>query len=83
MRFACFLADRCELLKDTAEGCPTFPESIPSALESFEAMEYGQEAELWSFVNLEEVFEYLRGCKRLQVPPEWKRVVPRAFPSVA
>ena len=80
MGFACFLTERCEVLKRTTQGVD-FPSVVPPALETFESMVYGEELELWSFAHLEEVFCYLRGSKRLQVPPEWKRVVPRAFPS--
>ena len=81
MQFACFLTERCELLKKSAEGQPEFPEVAPPALETFQSMTYGEALELWSFTNLHEVFCYIRGSTRLQIPPEWKPVVPRAWPS--
>ena len=56
---------------------------LPSAVETFVSMQYGCEAELWSFADLEQVFVYLRGGKRLLVPPEWSELVPRKFPTTA
>ncbi|CAE7276251.1 unnamed protein product [Symbiodinium sp. CCMP2592] len=71
-RFACFLAHHCQLLKATAHGQPEVPEVLPSAVETFVSMQYGSQDDMFSFAALQEVFVYVRGGKRLVVPPEWK-----------
>ena len=79
--FAEYLAKRCHFLKKTAEGRPEAPSVLPAALETFKSMQYGVEPELWMHSNLESVFTYLRGAKRLCVPSEWQEVVPKSFPT--
>ena len=81
VRFASFLAHHCQLLKATAHGQPEVPKVLPSAVETFVSMQYGSQDDMWSFADLGEVFIYLRGGKRLVVPPEWKDLVPRSFPG--
>ena len=81
MRFARFLADRCETLKAGNLGKPEPPENIPSAIECFESMTYGCNPSLWSFANLRDVFVYLRGGNRLRIPESWQHAIPRRYPT--
>ena len=83
MKFCQHVASLFPELKAGASGQQELPAVLPSALESFNAMESGEVGNsppLWSFANLHDVFNYLRGGKSLSVPPEWRGVVPKAFP---
>ena len=81
MRFARFLADRCEALKAGSLGKPEPPEILPSAINCFESMSYGCNPDLWTFANLRDVFVYLRGGNRLRIPESWQHVIPRRYPT--
>ena len=81
MPFARALARMCEELKATGRGLPALPSTVPKALETFNSMSWGQQPELWGYVNLAPVFAYLRGGKRLRIPEEWASVIPKAFPG--
>ena len=81
MRFGRFLAGKHHDLARTCRGKPTFPEPLPSAVDSFGTMEYGKDAELWAFADLQSVFRYLRGGKHLRIPAEWRDLIPRSFPA--
>lgn len=86
MKFCRHVASLFPELKAGASGQQQLPALLPSALESFDAMEYGEvggSPSLWSFANLQDVFIYLRGGKSLSVPPEWRGAVPKAFPVAA
>ena len=86
MKFCRHVANLFPELIAGASGQQELPAVLPSALESFNAMEYGEASDsppLWSFANLQDVFIYLRGGKSLSVPPEWRGVVPKAFPVAA
>ena len=80
MQFALHVAKHVSLLKSTRSGQPQLPEVLPAATKTFQSMRYGVEAELWSFVKFEDVFVYLRGSKSLEIPNEWKELIPKAFP---
>ena len=80
MNFAWSLAKKCEAFKGACEARPKLPEVLPSALETFQSMAHGSDTELWQFVNLKDIFTYLRGGKNLLIPPEWLDEVPRKFP---
>ena len=37
--------------------------------------------DLWQDAKIEEAISYARGSKKLRLPPEWRRVLPQAFPE--
>ena len=80
MRFACHVADHLEKLKMTGQGQPELPEVLPAATDTFRAMSYNTNSELWSNANLRDCFVYLRGSTRLKVPEKWQTLVPKSFP---
>ena len=80
MRFACHVADNLDKLRMTGEGQPELPEVVPAGTDTFRAMSYNKNPELWSNVNLQECFVYLRGSTKLKVPEKWKALVPKSFP---
>ena len=81
MRFACHLAQHVDSLKASCRGQPLLPDILPPATETFRLMSYNQDAQLWSNLELSSVFTYLRGSKKLQIPSQWKDLVPRCFPA--
>ena len=82
MAFANKLVGMHEDLKKTSRGRPQLPPVVPDALESFKTMSWGQNAELWQFVGLGEVFNYIWGGKRLRIPAKWAPFIPKAYPSI-
>ena len=83
MAFARKLVELNEDLKRSCTFRPVLPHPVPAAQQTFSEMQYGQEAELWQFVELRQVFTYLRGGKSLRIPEEWKGLVPKAFPALS
>ena len=81
MQFGRHLANNCEALKAACESKPLIPSDIGQATEIFESMQYGVKPELWAFADLKSVFKYLRGGKSLNLPHEWKHLVPRSWPE--
>ena len=81
MPFARALARMSEDLKKTGQGQPQLPAVVPKALETFQSMAWGEQPELWQYVNLSSVFEYVRGGKALRIPSEWAEVIPKSFPG--
>ena len=81
MMFARHLANKFPYLKATMACRLSLPADLPSAIEIFESMSYGSDPEMWSFCDLKDVFRYLRGGATLQLPAEWKEVIPRSFPE--
>ena len=68
-----------ELWNDlTREACGAckLPPKVPSARESFKAMPL-KTMDL-DLAKLHEVFDYLRQCKHLVIPPHWEELVPKA-----
>ena len=82
MAFARKIVSMCDEIKRSSRGCPPLPPLVPDALETFKSMEYGQDAELWQFVNLADVFQYIRGGKQLKIPAKWAAYIPKAYPSI-
>ena len=76
MAFARAVADRIESMKVTRRGCPEVPNEVPPALHTFTAMEW-HEDDIWNFSGLTDVYEYLRGCKTVQIPEPWKEYFPK------
>ena len=81
MPFARALARMSGDLKKTGKGQPPLPDVVPKAWETFEAMAWGEQPELWQYVNLSSVFTYLRGGKSLSIPEEWAGLIPKSFPG--
>ena len=63
-------------LTSNALGTATLPTPIPAAIQSFEAMP--EDFSGLALCKLHEVFNYLRKCKHLTIPEQWKRLVPKA-----
>ena len=79
--FAKKLASLDKPLKSSCRGRPPLPEDLPAAIETFSGMSFGEQSELWRFVDLESVYIYLRGGQKLNIPPEWRHLVPNAYPG--
>lgn len=75
MPFARHLIDLLDDMKATAAGRPVPPVDVPSALQSF-----SQWPEMipgdWQFVDLAELYNYLRGNRNLQIPQQWRGTIP-------
>ena len=80
MRLARHLAVNAEQLKEACLAKIPLPDEMPSAVEIFQSMTYGSSPEPWGCVDLGDIFTYLRGGKKLNLPPEWKPLIPRCFP---
>ena len=73
--FARALIDMVEEMKETASGCPQLPDKLPSAFEMFNCS-WDTPADLWQYVEFGELFTYLRGSRKLNIPSEWRTVIP-------
>ena len=79
-RFAQAVSGLMERMKSTCKGQPEIPAGqTPVAIEVME-LEWECDPELWSFVDFSEIFTYLRGSKRLNIPDSWKHIIPRKLP---
>ena len=81
MRFARHLAQSAEKLKEGCRARISTPDVVQPAIETFQEMSYGSAPELWAFAGLADVFCYLRGGKKLELPQEWRSVIPSTFPT--
>ena len=66
-----------------ARGQPPLPDALPDALTTFQSMSWAEDSELWQYVDLCEVFTYLRGGKRLRIPERWASSIPKSFPGIS
>ena len=80
MAFARAVADQLEPMKRSAKGCPQLPEVLPPALFTITQMEWC-EGGCWGLAKLPEFYSYLRKCKSLRIPSEWKPYFPRELPE--
>ena len=71
VKFGRFLSDMFDELITTGTGTPPLPDPLPSALETFQTFPPDNPAD-WQFSNLGNVFAYIRKCKRLKIPEEWR-----------
>ena len=62
-------------LTKSARGQPGLPSEIPNAQESFQGMP--DESGALQFAQMDEVFNYLRRGKHLQIPDSWKNLIPK------
>ena len=80
MPFARALIDKVEDMKSTARGQPALPMEVPSLLETLSAPWPATELDCeWDFASFREVFNYLRGNRKLQIPDEFRGIIPRAL----
>ena len=85
MQFGLAIAKILPELKATAKGCPRAPAGGVVGLETFlNGRKEEDEQELEQvYVDAKLIFpyEYIRGCKSLCIPPEWKQYVPHSWPD--
>lgn len=59
------------------KGLPKVPDPVPSAVETFQSLEYGVDSEaLWAEADIISVCRYLRGGKHLRIPEEFRPHIP-------
>lgn len=75
-RFARAMCDLVEDLKATCKGQPKTTGDLPSAFETMQ-MEWVSDMDMWQFVDFKEIYSYLRGSKRLQIPDMWRPLIPK------
>lgn len=76
MPFARAVCDLVEQQKATCKGQPLLPESgVPPAFYTIQT-EWVSDDELWQFVDFKQLFTYLRGSKRLNMPIIWRTIIP-------
>ena len=83
MRFARALVDLLEEMKRTAKGMPQLPDVVPAALECFNEWPSDEQIGSYPFARVSQVFNYLRGNRKLKIPPEWCGSIPGMFPEWA
>ena len=80
MPFARALIDKVEDMKRTARGQPALPMEVPSLLETLSAPWPSTELDCeCEFAGFGEVFNYLRGNRKLQIPDEFRGIIPKAL----
>ena len=82
VHFALAIASIFDDLKRTALGCPRVDEAA-CGLQAFRAAaaQDREAAEYTASANLASVYIYLRGCKSLKIPENWRAYVPHVWPS--
>lgn len=80
MRFAREVLDLVEPMKASTSGLPELPENLPPAISTFTEAAW-EESDVWMFVDLPQVYKYLRGNRNLQIPEEWRPFVPSQLSS--
>lgn len=65
-----------EEMKQAARGQPELPATRLPAHVLFTSPGWEESPELWKFAEFPKLFNYLRCCKDLQIPLEWKGLVP-------
>ncbi|CAE7259490.1 unnamed protein product [Symbiodinium sp. CCMP2592] len=77
LQFAEAVADILDDLKSTCKGCPRLPGQVPSGLELYAAATTPDDVRLmYETAQLGDVYDYLRGCKYLHIPAEWRCLFP-------
>ena len=67
-------------LKKTCTGQPKLPDPLHDALDTFRSMQFNEKPDIWQHVQLSEVFNYIRGGRRLRIPERWAPYIPKTFP---
>lgn len=78
MRFAREVLDMVESLKASCKGLPELPADLPPAIVTFSELQW-ETSDVWTFVDLPPVYEYLRGNRNLKIPEEWRPFVPKSL----
>ena len=82
-QFAAAIANIYDDLKQSALGCPGLPADLPRAIDTFRTNPTPPEvAELFEWADLQPVYKYLRGCKKLCIPDEWRSLFQVQCPTV-
>lgn len=68
----------CQQMKQKRKGFPPEDGVVPDALTSVATLPLGQEDvdEFFTFADLNQVYVYLRGCRKLKIPDVWRSIVP-------
>ena len=75
------MVDLVEEMKANAKGQPALPdEAVPSALITMSFFTWECDPLLWRYADFQQLYKYLRGCKKLRVPEEWRSILP-AYPA--
>ncbi|CAE7588707.1 unnamed protein product [Symbiodinium sp. CCMP2592] len=73
LQFAEAVAGIFQDLKSTCKGCPSLPNPVPSGLELYASASTPVDVSLmYKTAQLGDVYDYLRGCKYLHIPLEWR-----------
>ena len=75
LQFGRQIVDMYEDLVTSARGQPVIPLGIPTAIEMYESLPDQNDLEN---ADLMAVFKYLRLSKFVQIPAEWKNIIPKA-----
>ncbi|CAL1161775.1 unnamed protein product [Cladocopium goreaui] len=75
MPFARHVIDSLESMKATCKGAPALPSEVPDARDSFTQWPVVN-SEDWQFSAMAEVFQYLRGNRHLDIPQQWRGIIP-------
>ena len=73
--FGMAMVDLFHDLTNSAQGFAAVPEPTPQAMVSFKKMD-NQHGAL-QYARLEDVYTYLRGNRRLELPEHWKPLIPK------
>lgn len=79
IRFGFKMVDLYDSLTTSARGRAILPTEVPNAMTSFENMP-DSETDVYGafrFADLMEVFNYLRRNKHLEIPKEWRHLIPK------
>ena len=68
-------------MKRTRRGQPQLPSELPPALVSLQRLQPA-DSNIWRHVGFTDVYNYLRRNKKLQIPPQWRDVVPARMHEV-
>ena len=79
MAFAKQMVNICESLKQHRAGCPKTSDMIPSGLDTLASLPSDYQKAEFGNAGLWEVYNYMRGGKALNIPEEWRCVLPAGF----
>ena len=79
MQFGKEVLDLIEVMKQTKHGQPELPVTLPTAFHTFTSLPWAGDEDIWSFVDIPQLFNYLRKARGLHIPTEWKAVVPKSM----
>ena len=78
LKFGFKMVELYDQLITTKKGVPALPPCVPPALDTFNSMTFGLDAEsLWQEASMVDVCRYLRGGTNLNIPDEFRYHLPR------